>query len=440
MLETFRAIEATFRFPQDIEWCLQGERLYVLQSRPITTLQPAMLHLMQDVENDLPMGDFLFEKTEISEIAPHPDEETWALLQRIYKKGGPVQNAYAHYGLSYTPDPFLKRLVGELYVDREAELHSLFPAMSFFKKSRILEKPRFAQMKGLRQTLRNAMKLRSLPHDAYASYADALRQALYAKSLGDFFTDYELIFKINLLSASALARLKPYVRQNPKNPSLSALLQGGTTLFPGLVEQWEAPKHCVGNSLDLQDASPFQAHLNDGSNSNLLPWWNALRAWERKALEEPLKAALVFLRLREYARWLLVRHTNQLRPKARRKAASFREVLLPKRLASRPLENTSVLLGVSPGKALARLITLEQAKAGRKGILMTRLLSPDLFSNSPHLQGIVSEEGGLLSHLAIMAREKGLPVLVGVDLSTLKAGDLMHLDAENGCYEIEESA
>ncbi|HEY1014174.1 MAG TPA: phosphoenolpyruvate synthase, partial [Herpetosiphonaceae bacterium] len=35
-----RAIEAHFGAPQDIEWCLADDHLYILQSRPITTLYP----------------------------------------------------------------------------------------------------------------------------------------------------------------------------------------------------------------------------------------------------------------------------------------------------------------------------------------------------------------------------------------------------------------
>ncbi|HYF62851.1 MAG TPA: PEP/pyruvate-binding domain-containing protein, partial [Herpetosiphonaceae bacterium] len=44
-----RAIEARFRRPQDIEWCLADDELYIVQSRPITTLFP--VPAAQDGEN-----------------------------------------------------------------------------------------------------------------------------------------------------------------------------------------------------------------------------------------------------------------------------------------------------------------------------------------------------------------------------------------------------
>ena len=39
--KTGRTIEAYFGRPQDIEWCLYEDKIYIVQSRPITTLYPA---------------------------------------------------------------------------------------------------------------------------------------------------------------------------------------------------------------------------------------------------------------------------------------------------------------------------------------------------------------------------------------------------------------
>src|SRR5579885_1131620 len=44
-----RTIEAHFGRPQDIEWCFAGDELFVVQSRPITTLYPIPM-----VDDDAP--------------------------------------------------------------------------------------------------------------------------------------------------------------------------------------------------------------------------------------------------------------------------------------------------------------------------------------------------------------------------------------------------
>jgi phosphoenolpyruvate-protein kinase (PTS system EI component) len=50
------------------------------------------------------------------------------------------------------------------------------------------------------------------------------------------------------------------------------------------------------------------------------------------------------------------------------------------------------------------------------------------------ISGLVTQIGGLISHGAVIAREFGLPCLVGVDkvCQSFKTGDLVILDATNG--------
>jgi len=47
---------------------------------------------------------------------------------------------------------------------------------------------------------------------------------------------------------------------------------------------------------------------------------------------------------------------------------------------------------------------------------------------------IVTDEGGLLSHAAIVSREMGIPCVVGTKIATqvLKDGELVEVDAERG--------
>jgi len=67
-------------------------------------------------------------------------------------------------------------------------------------------------------------------------------------------------------------------------------------------------------------------------------------------------------------------------------------------------------------------------------ILFVKILSPDLVNYFDKVNGIISEEGGMLSHLAIMAREKGLPVIVNVQLSNTncKIGDIVEINGSTG--------
>ena len=52
----------------------------------------------------------------------------------------------------------------------------------------------------------------------------------------------------------------------------------------------------------------------------------------------------------------------------------------------------------------------------------------------PSLRGVIVERGGLLSHAAIVAREYGIPCLIGVEdaTNTIKDGSIIKLDVDKG--------
>jgi phosphohistidine swiveling domain-containing protein len=77
----------------------------------------------------------------------------------------------------------------------------------------------------------------------------------------------------------------------------------------------------------------------------------------------------------------------------------------------------TVSSGTSEGRLVSEAELLEILKSPQSSgtedlILWTELLEPRLHHYFPHLQGILADRGGLLSHLAILARESRMPVWV----------------------------
>ena len=73
-------------------------------------------------------------------------------------------------------------------------------------------------------------------------------------------------------------------------------------------------------------------------------------------------------------------------------------------------------------------------------VLVARELSiVDMFNlENEHVLGILTEEGGLTSHAAILARSMRIPTLTGVDglLGTVREGDFVILDATEGVVRV----
>ncbi|WP_398942748.1 PEP-utilizing enzyme [Streptomyces sp. CFMR 7] len=79
-------------------------------------------------------------------------------------------------------------------------------------------------------------------------------------------------------------------------------------------------------------------------------------------------------------------------------------------------------MGGPLGQGRARVISSWPTPSCKGGILVTRFAGP---SRSPlflGVAGLVTEGGGLMTHGAVIARECGLPAVVGADRATLLTG------------------
>ncbi|MFQ5621617.1 MAG: PEP-utilizing enzyme [Candidatus Nanoarchaeia archaeon] len=67
-------------------------------------------------------------------------------------------------------------------------------------------------------------------------------------------------------------------------------------------------------------------------------------------------------------------------------------------------------------------------------ILITETTSPELIQACKKASAIVTNQGGIMSHAAVISRELGIPCIVGTDVATkiLKNGDIVEVDAEKG--------
>ena len=73
-------------------------------------------------------------------------------------------------------------------------------------------------------------------------------------------------------------------------------------------------------------------------------------------------------------------------------------------------------------------------KIKRGDILVSVATSPDLLAGMKKAAAIVTNEGGITCHAAIVSRELKIPCIVGVRNATkiLKDGDIIKVDAERG--------
>ncbi len=118
---------------------------------------------------------------------------------------------------------------------------------------------------------------------------------------------------------------------------------------------------------------------------------------------------------------------------------------LPRRVEEeelRQLTGYAASKGLVTGKVRIVFSSNEMGKVKSGDILVTNMTTPDFVPAMRIAGAIVTDEGGILSHAAIVSREFGVPCVIGTGSATtlLKDGDLVEVDANNGVVKIIERA
>lgn len=120
-------------------------------------------------------------------------------------------------------------------------------------------------------------------------------------------------------------------------------------------------------------------------------------------------------------------------------------------------EKADIIEGVvaSPGKVTAKArvlisdfndfekVALEVEKMEQGEVLVAETTSPEIILACKKASAIVTNQGGMLSHAAIVSRELGIPCVIGTKkdvLLNIKTGDTVEVDADNGVVRILNKA
>lgn len=111
-----------------------------------------------------------------------------------------------------------------------------------------------------------------------------------------------------------------------------------------------------------------------------------------------------------------------------------------KKIEEKKIEGEPILegLGASPGvasgtvKIILDLKDLEKISTG--DVLVTKMTNPDMVVSMQKSTAIITDEGGMTAHAAIVSREMGIPAVVGTREATtrLKDGQIVTVDGSSG--------
>ena len=117
---------------------------------------------------------------------------------------------------------------------------------------------------------------------------------------------------------------------------------------------------------------------------------------------------------------------------------NYIQLIAPTKKQKNSISGNAACRGFVKGKA--RLVfELSELKKIKKGdILVTPMTTPDMIPVLKHVSAIITDEGGIICHAAIVSRELQIPCIIGTTNATqiIKDGDLLEVDASNGKIKI----
>ncbi len=416
-------LEQRFDFPQDIEWCLQGTILYIVQCRPISTFTQAEWCSTKLIDAKCSGGKSVHIKfSEGNETFSHPTPLDFSLLKLLHSTGGAVSAAYKRLGLHYADRDHFILLGNSLYVDIEREQQQLLPSYTLVSPNTY--KLRYFPLTELIVTARNSVLLQK-PVSKYLiiNTIEELRSQLAEpvstpETISDVFKlilmQYQTIFLINYFIVhgwiqscikveSSLVGVIKNLREIPPSD-----------LVPGITH---------GNSFAIADTSLFTTTVNTlGDTTDELREvvrWQSIRL--RNAIEHSLRRILTFqnidtslLTYFPIESWQIDKFTVHAAEEARQQYEFLCTVDFPYLISNfedeEITEEESVILSIGQAHGVLTDVGRIHSHTSPR-VLYTKTLSPDIIPHLANASGILCRYGNVLSHAAIVAREMRIPVI-----------------------------
>jgi len=440
------ATESLFGEPQDMEWTIRGDMLYVIQSRPITTgltgdsgdkrswylgLRRSfenLKELRRKIEGEL-IPAMVGEAARLSRQDLKRLSES-ELVDEIKRRAAIYDKWLDVYWNEFIPFAHGARSFGQVYNDavRPAdpyEFMDLLKAtnMASLERNRMLED--MASM--IRENPQLAEALRNGKTNADEEFDKALDT--FVDIFGDLFRgmaeskeQYAAITRLLLENAEQSAAQRPF---QPKDIE---------SLEKSFLSRFEGEKKA--EAAELLDLARTSYRLKDDDNIHLGrikgQFLAGIEEAKRRIEERPsdgVKTRELSSLLKD-PRYLLKEHASADQPET------------DYRIKARQIVGQPAGPGIARGKARVIADPSDVFGLNAGEILVCDAVDPTMTFVVPLSAGIVERRGGMLIHGAIIAREYGLPCVTGVPDATslIHTGDQLTVDGYLGIVIIGETA
>lgn len=422
-------IEELFDSPMDIEWCISKWALSILQARPITTISRNEFESYALLDSALMWKqDFYYTVWMATEMTPNPTPFTMSLLEKIMINWWPLDIFYKKNHIYYNNPEYFSTFGNQLYIEKHKEKlqFQLWGWWGNFRNKIYLLLLRPEKRESLRK------KIQRIQNRSIKNFS-------LNELLSSFLEDYGIVYSINF-SAWVYQNIAEKLKLNP-------------TFKSSHIEiEW-----LIGNSLEIADESEWKSFT----------WWD-IEMNENRLYGELSKKISEYLSFREVWRSIVVRYISTIR-KILQKISQDNNVsdyhdlyfltideVLERKIDKEIIHSRKITYEQNKKYTFPSIISSDFIRKHEKNgliwaswsslnwtfvfteniedfprpvILFTRFLSPDIVKYFDRIDGIISQNGWSLSHLAIVARERWVPVVIDEKvLEKYHIGDILTLN------------
>lgn len=454
IFKTVLKAETYFNRPQDMEWTIRNNDVYILQSRPITTVSDdksddprkwyISLHrsyenlktLRQKIENQL-IPDMIEEANRLSQI-DFTQLTDAALVTEIRRRILINDKWTGVYWEDFIPFAHGIRLFGQVYNDairpeNPYEFMDLLGSTSMASLERNILLAEMSEMIRLDPVLRKNLEQMELDrlNPAFINKLDA-----FIQKFGDLSCSVTGGTQCNV-GSDAMIKVLLEMASHPSKESKRQRTGKFEQLKSDFLNRFSGEaREQMSDLLDLARAS---YRLRDDDNIHLgrieAQMLDALNeAKQRIATERKFQ-----LNIEDPEEIIKTLTDRNYHPPQRMSGKTKRKSI--EGLKARQLIGQPAGPGISKGKA--RVVNgpadLPDFKYGE--VLVCDAVDPNMTFVVPLANGVVERRGGMLIHGAIIAREYGLPCVTGVTEATdfIRTGDELTVDGYLGIVTLGSS-
>lgn len=427
--EIILKIENHYGFPCDIEWAFEKDKFYIVQSRPITTLNTSSISTQERNKKRVGEKHFIFQ---FSSQTFTPLILSLLLERTIYGNVDYIIFFHESEARAYLTKRGMDQAftIGKRLLIKESIRRLLKNEKKLISDINSLNKFIVINDNNVDREWKKFLRV-------FKKFCNLYRYGAYAYSqpLEQFILSYISLEQLNNIYKGKI-KVEDLPFNNTQKKKLKIAIQALDDLGKMRFRLHEEAAIILGFFMNQVS---YCANKHNLSRELIL--YTLVDEFEKLLFSKKIRKSILNLISRRKEgcvfvkkgdKWGCFTGLNFTQLKAQVDAIEEKEI--KKRIITGSIANK----GFYAGRVVVHNDWIKTIDFKKGSVLVTGMTNPQMITFIKKAGAIITDQGGVTCHAAIISREFGIPCVVGTSIATkfLKTGDLVEVDANNGVVKI----